>query len=181
MTVTALSVTRELVERLSAEHPEFRYEITAHGLVQMDLTPPLNEHASLVVDLTGWLVARYGRGRAATEVGISTSPSDPEPYRQVDVALFRTKAPHGVRYNDPATVALVVEVLSHSTENVDKIDKFHEFAAVGIGHYWIADPQLDTVTMWRLTPTGYAPVAGPVPVDDVLASDPEAWLYLEPA
>ncbi len=67
-TVTT-GATRELVEQLSTEHPEFRYEISATGLVAMDVTPPQGRHGSFVADLSAWLVTRYGRGRAATEVG----------------------------------------------------------------------------------------------------------------
>lgn len=176
MTVTT-GATRELVEQLSTEHPEFRYEISATGLVEMDVTPPQGRHGSFVADLSAWLVTRYGRGRAATEVGVATT-GNPEPYRQVDLALFRARVPGEVRYHDPAGIALVIEVLSTSTAEVDHGEKYTEYEAAGIANYWIADPSRDTVQMWRLTPTGYVP-AGTIDLDTLLDTDPDRWLHLE--
>ncbi len=166
------------MERLSEEHPQYRYEITAHGLVEVDTTPPKNQHGNIVARLSAWLAAAYGWDRVTTEAGVNVSRTDPEPYRQVDLALFNAPFDPQVRYNDPADIALVVEVLSPTTEMVDKISKFEEFEAVAIPHYWLVDPEQGTAARYRYTPGGYRPAGVDIRLADLFAREPETELHL---
>lgn len=170
--------TRTTVERLSAEHPEFRYEITAQGVIEATVTRPKNQHGNLAGRIFAWLLARYGVDRVSLGAGVGVSLTDPEPYRQVDVALFYQAFDPDERYNRPGDVALVVEILSPSTEQIDRVGKFEEFAAVGIANYWIVDPERGTVTMWALTPHGYRQPGPEAAVAPLLASSPDDWLAL---
>jgi len=45
---------------------------------------------------------------------------------------------------------LVVEVLSPSTRNQDKRDKFQLYEKYGVREYWLADPKEQYVDVWRL-------------------------------
>jgi Uma2 family endonuclease len=45
---------------------------------------------------------------------------------------------------------LIVEVLSDSTETVDRGIKFEDYAAHGVGEYWIVDPVADTIEQYLL-------------------------------
>jgi Uma2 family endonuclease len=49
---------------------------------------------------------------------------------------------------------LVVEVLSPSSRRIDKIRKFRLYEAHGVQEYWLANPETDTMEVYRLTPGG---------------------------
>jgi Uma2 family endonuclease len=61
---------------------------------------------------------------------------------------------------------LVVEVLSPSTRSRDRGVKMKRYAALGVAHYWIADPAAQFIECFRLEAGAYALV--------VKASAPEA-------
>ena len=50
--------------------------------------------------------------------------------------------------------ALVVEVLSKSTRKRDAQTKRRLFERTGVREYWLVDPELDTVQVFRLSPEG---------------------------
>ena len=54
---------------------------------------------------------------------------------------------------------LVVEVLSPSTTAYDRTTKAQRYAALGVAHYWIADPTGRTVECFRLHEAQYTSVA----------------------
>jgi Uma2 family endonuclease len=49
---------------------------------------------------------------------------------------------------------LVVEVLSPSTRDYDRVTKRHLYAQLGVSHYWIVDPQRRTLTTCALEADG---------------------------
>jgi Uma2 family endonuclease len=61
--------------------------------------------------------------------------------------------PDQVRYPAPDFAA---EVLSLSTEHVDRGVKFEDYAVHGVGEYWIIDPEKQTVEQYALRDGGYA-------------------------
>ena len=50
--------------------------------------------------------------------------------------------------------ALVIEVLSTSTRKRDAQTKRRLFERTGVGEYWLVDPELDTVQVFRPSPDG---------------------------
>jgi Uma2 family endonuclease len=50
---------------------------------------------------------------------------------------------------------IVVEVLSPSTESYDKIEKKLLYETYGVAEYWIVDPRLSTVTLFKLVDGKY--------------------------
>lgn len=46
---------------------------------------------------------------------------------------------------------LCVEILSPSSETIDRRDKFRQYAKGGVAHYWIVDPALRTIEAFRLS------------------------------
>lgn len=79
---------------------------------------------------------------------------------------------------------LVVEVLSPKTAARDRTIKLRRYAAAGITHYWIVDPEARSIETYRLGEQGYAQIGvyGPgstflpelfpglaIPVDDLWA------------
>ena len=75
------------------------------------------------------------------------------------VAIWRAALTAGGRYLQPADVLLAVEVLSPSNAGVDLLLKRHYYAAGGIPHYWIVDPDKRTLTALVLDGAAYREVA----------------------
>ena len=62
---------------------------------------------------------------------------------------------------------LVAEVLSPSTRAQDRGIKMQRYGALGIPHYWIVDPDAETIECWRLEGGAYG-LAARSGVPDVL-------------
>ena len=54
---------------------------------------------------------------------------------------------------------LVVEILSDGTRKTDEIVKRKLYERYGVREYWIVDPELETVKIYRLTDQGYVRAA----------------------
>ena len=80
---------------------------------------------------------------------------------QPDVVYFRQERRHLVKMTEATRVApdLVVEVLSRSTEAVDRGRKMQLLARFGVPEYWIVDPVKNTLEMYLLCGPAYALVA----------------------
>ncbi len=75
--------------------------------------------------------------------------------------------------NLPAAPVLAVEVLSPSTQRIDRFLKHSRYAAAGVEHYWIIDPDEPSLTAYRLRPDGsYEPVAHPIGDEPYEATEP---------
>jgi Uma2 family endonuclease len=76
--------------------------------------------------------------------------------------------PDLVVVTDPAQVsgrgiegapALLVEVLSPSTRDYDQATKARRYAALGVRHFWVVDPEQRRLSCYRAEAGGYALVA----------------------
>ncbi|GAB4581414.1 MAG: Uma2 family endonuclease [Anaerolineales bacterium] len=79
---------------------------------------------------------------------ISLSRNDYEP----DICYFsqaksRAFFPDQMKFPAPD---FVVEILSPSTEAIDRGVKFEDYAAHGVGEYWIIDPDRETIEQYAL-------------------------------
>ena len=50
---------------------------------------------------------------------------------------------------------LVIEILSETTRRTDEVIKRKQYERFGVSEYWIVDPELETVKVYRLTGQGY--------------------------
>jgi Uma2 family endonuclease len=71
--------------------------------------------------------------------------------RQDRLGIYRGHIVHGAP-------DIVVEVLSPSTESYDRIEKKRLYETYGVPEYWIVDPKLHTVTIFRLTDGRYVEI-----------------------
>jgi Uma2 family endonuclease len=53
---------------------------------------------------------------------------------------------------------LAVEVISPSSVEVDREDKFKQYRDAGVAFYWIVDPATKSIDAWELRGTTYAPI-----------------------
>jgi Uma2 family endonuclease len=72
------------------------------------------------------------------------------------VVVRRAALDSGDESFHPGDVSLVVEVLSPSNRGNDLVLKRHYYAAGGIPHYWIVDPNARTLTVFALDGETYA-------------------------
>ncbi len=54
---------------------------------------------------------------------------------------------------------LVVEVLSETTRRADEITKRKLYEQYGVGEYWVVDPELETIKIYRASDQGYVRAA----------------------
>jgi Uma2 family endonuclease len=85
---------------------------------------------------------------------ITLTRNDYEP----DICFFRSEVattfmPKQMQFPAPD---LIVEVLSPSTENIDRGIKFEDYAAHGVGEYWLIDPDTRIVEQYLLDGDVYA-------------------------
>ncbi len=103
----------------------------------------------LLVKLLDTFVARNGLGYVGSEkMLISLTRNDYEP----DICYFekeKSKNFTPVQMQFPAP-DIVVEVLSPSTEKIDRETKFQDCAAHGIREYWIIDAEHETIEQYHL-------------------------------
>ncbi|QXD16963.1 Uma2 family endonuclease [Rhodocaloribacter litoris] len=79
---------------------------------------------------------------------------------QPDV-LFVAKA-HADRIGERGITGppdLIVEVLSEGNRRHDEVRKRKLYERFGVGEYWVVDPELETVKVYRMTERGYVRVA----------------------
>ena len=94
-------------------------------------------------------VQKHGLGYVGHEkLLVALTRNDYEP----DICFFgqakaRAFAPDQVKFPAPD---LVVEVLSDSTESLDRGVKFEDYALHGVSEYWIVDPDQESVEQYLL-------------------------------
>lgn len=115
-------------------------------------SPAKNRHldaTALLMNLISIHVRIHGLGTVKTEKCLCVFPrNDYEP----DIVYFSPEKSVGLT---PDTLLfpipdLIVEVLSESTESRDRGVKFEDYAAHGVGEYWIVDPEAESVEQYVL-------------------------------
>ncbi|MFT4009240.1 MAG: Uma2 family endonuclease [Nocardioidaceae bacterium] len=115
--------------------------------------PPVFDHGYVQTALSVALITAFPSLRVVTEVFVVL------PHNRVripDISVVDHR-PEGGMITDPPV--LVVEVLSPSTRGEDTIRKSTEYAGAGIGQYWIVDPDLRSLDIYRNVDGGWEPLA----------------------
>jgi Uma2 family endonuclease len=108
-----------------------------HQLAQMELITCMLSYA-IALDLQLLAAPTAVRASRVTEV---------EPDL---LALPRSAVPHdGTRYLSPSSLLLAVEILSPSTELLDRNEKRRTYLEHGVAEYWIVDLAQRAVEVWR--------------------------------
>jgi Uma2 family endonuclease len=181
------------VEQALARPESERVELIRGTLVQK--AAPTAEHGTAQSHIVAGVIGAFDRrpsGRwpggwwilTEADVQIGTELFRP------DIAGWRRdrcpERPHG----RPIAIRpdWICEILSPSTENVDRVDKMQSYYNAGLPHYWLADPIEQVLEVYRRTELAYALVltakAGqtirPEPfeavvlrVDELFGADPE--------
>jgi len=146
---------------LAIPEPDRFHEIIGGELVQKAM--PSAQHGSSQANLAGRLVGPYGRRpggrfpggwRFMTETEILFA--EDEVYRP-DIAGWRRERLPALPREIPLTVRpdWVCEIVSPSNERTDIIKKMLVYQRSEIGHYWLVDPILEALVVYRWTDAGY--------------------------
>lgn len=121
-------------------------------------SPATNRHNRIVSRLSSLLtpwVVQNELGQVTVEKTLCQFPrNDYEP----DIVFFGTAKSAFIQ---PKTLLhpipdLIVEVLSESTESVDRGVKLADYEAHGVAEYWIIDPDSETVEQYHLVNGAYS-------------------------
>lgn len=147
----AMEAERARRERFYREMtPEQKVEFIGGEVVMH--SPARNKHLDVTLRIST-LLSAYTKVRDLGEVKVEKClcvfpRNDYEP----DVVFF-TKAKSSLLSADTLKFPvpdLAVEVLSHSTQQRDRGVKFEDFAANGVGEYWIVDTDESVIEQYRL-------------------------------
>jgi Uma2 family endonuclease len=122
---------------------------------------PAEDHQNLSMILSHFLYETInvsGAGKAyASPVDVWFSETD-----RVQPDLLAIRADNLGIYEGGQTVHgapdIVVEILSPSSENYDRIEKRQLYEMHGVPEYWIVDPKRHMLTILRLTDVGYVEI-----------------------
>ena len=128
-----------------------------NGEVMMQ-SPAKQRHTAASINLTTLLstyVDLHHLGFVGSEtVLITLTRNDYLP----DVCFFGTSKTAGIKPEQMKYPApdFIAEILSPSTESVDRTTKFEDYAAHGVAEYWLIDPANKTVEQYDLQKEKYA-------------------------
>jgi Uma2 family endonuclease len=131
-----------------------------HELIDGDhyVTPaPKTKHQRVSGNLSGLLYAHLQRTKAGHHF---TAPTDvvlsDQDVGQPDL-LFVSAARASIitETNVQRPPDLIIEILSETTRRADEIVKRKLYERHGVSEYWIVDPELETVKVYRMTDQGY--------------------------
>lgn len=115
----------------------------SHWQVSMHLSAALHTH-----------VQEHQLGIVGVEkVMIHLTRNDYEP----DICYFSTEKAKDFSADQMLfpTPDFIVEIISPSTESIDRNEKFIDYAAHGVGEYWIIDPEKQIVEQYTLSGKNY--------------------------
>ena len=116
------------------------------------VTPAPSYHHQAIVSLL--FQALTSALRSVPELKVMTSPADlahgPRLLLQPDLFVFRLDPKHPIRsWKDIGVPVLAVEILSPSTASRDRGRKRLIYQRLGVGEYWIVDPDSRLIECWR--------------------------------
>jgi Uma2 family endonuclease len=120
-------------------------------------SPARYKHSSIVdrlIKMLSTFVDIHELGVVRSEkLMISLTRNDYEP----DIVFFPESVASAFtpdQWQFPAP-AFIAEVLSPTTETVDRTIKFDDYAAHGVTEYWIVDPEIETIEQYELQDDKY--------------------------
>ena len=131
-----------------------RYEAVDGVLLVSPPPRPLHSHVNfrLIVAIGNYL-AREPVGRGFSVAEIST---DPFTLIEPDVAVADRDEARSSTWSRIKRYVLVVEIVSPSSRNADRVTKRLVYQRAGVETYWVVDPDAGVVEVW--TPEAVKPV-----------------------
>jgi Uma2 family endonuclease len=136
-------LTLDDVTELARADEAHRYELVSGNLLVM---PPGDVvHSRLISRIVTWLSTHGYADLTLATPGIRIS--ERRSGRSPDALVLRREVPDDTVWIEPADVALVVEVVSPGSEDIDRIDKHGEYERAGVPRYWRIERDGGAVTV----------------------------------
>jgi Uma2 family endonuclease len=165
-TVSTIKMTARQFLELGEDPAGVRLELV-NGEIAVSPSPIPN-HSYVESMLKHLLLAHilaHDLGRLYGDVDTLFGPHD---VRRPDIIFFSKARLHLV---GPKAMEgppdLCVEILSPSSETIDRIDKYEQYQSAGVAHYWIIDPAAQTAQAFQLQSGKYAPAGQGTKTDTV--------------
>lgn len=144
--------TVEMLDELPEDN--LRYELLDGTLLVSPSPVPL--HQAVIGELYVLL-----RGVCPADHFVFLAPLDwrPDGRTSLEPDLLVVRRDRIGPKNIQETPTLVVEVISPSSARIDRMLKFSRYAEGGIEQYWIVDPVLPSIAVYRLAGGEYTPLA----------------------
>jgi Uma2 family endonuclease len=170
MTVSTIKMTARQFLELGEDPPGVRLELV-NGEIAVSPSPmPRHSYVDrmLTIVLGPHIVAR-NLGELYGDVDTIFGEND---VRRPDLIFFSKERTHLIGEKAmEGPPDLCVEIISPSSGKIDREDKFAQYAAGGVTHYWIVDPVAKTVEAFTLVRGKYRP-AGVGAGNDVVKLPP---------
>lgn len=170
MTVSTIKMTAEQFLQLGEDPPGVRLELV-DGEIAVSPSP-IPKHSITDKRLSHILMSHILENDLGELLGDVDTIFGAHDVRRPDIIYF-SKASLS-RIGDKALQAppdLCVEILSPSSINIDRKDKFEQYEAARVPNYWIIDPEACTTEAFVLKEGKYVP-AGEGKHDDVVSFPP---------
>lgn len=176
MTVSTIKMTARQFLELGEDPPGVRLELV-NGEVAVSPSPT-PDHSFIDTKLRiilGQYVEEHDLGNVYGDVDTIFGEHD---VRRPDILFFSKARLHlvgGKAMKGPPD--LCIEIISPSSTKTDRADKFEQYRAGGVAHYWIVDSEAKTVEAYSLQEGIYA-LCGRGKGDDVVSLPPFADLQI---
>jgi len=154
MVINTAKMTAMQFFRLGQDPPGVRLELV-NGEVAGSPSPAPN-HSFVVMRLAQILGDHVESNNLGELHGDLDTVLDPFNVRRPDVLFVSNARRHLI--GDKAVVGgpdLAIEVLSPSSVEIDREDKFEQYRKAGVACYWIVDPEMKTIEAWQLERGNY--------------------------
>lgn len=157
--VGTIKMTARQFLELGEDPPGIRLELV-DGEVAVSPSP-IPDH-SFTEKMLSLFVAQHIRanklGRLFGDVDTIFGPYD---VRRPDLIFFSTARVHLIgKKAMEGPPDFCVEIISPSTETVDRKEKFNQYAKGGVAYYWIVDPKMKTIEAFQLVRGKYRAAGG---------------------
>lgn len=147
--LSTTKMTAEQFLQLGEDPPGVRLELVEGEIAVSPSPMPQHSYAGikLIAILENYIDAR-GLGELHQDVDTIL---DRFTVRRPDILYFCKERTHLIgkkAMNGPPDLA--VEIISPSSVDIDRTDKFAQYRDAGVAYYWIVDPIAKTIEAWRL-------------------------------
>jgi Uma2 family endonuclease len=147
--ISTTKMTAQQFLQLGEDPPGVRLELV-DGVVAVSPSPT-PDHSNVVIQII-FLLEQYNQAHRLGELHHDVDTIlNRFNVRRPDVLFFFSSRTHLIgKKAMEGPPDLAIEVISPSSIEIDREDKFIQYRDAGVAYYWIIDPVTQTIDAWRL-------------------------------
>jgi Uma2 family endonuclease len=153
--ISTTKMTADQYMKLGDDPPGVRLELVEGEIAVSPSATPKHSHAVVqLILILGQYIRAHKMGELFQDVD---TVLDRFNVRRPDILYFSAARAHLIGEKSmQGPPDLAIEVISPSSVQVDRTDKFAQYAEAGIAHYWLVDPDARTIEACQLQQGVYA-------------------------